>query len=208
MKSKLLISNQETKLLHFINSSNLRIMNISSFIYDGIFIKFLNKLMKHGKKNSVFSRFLESLVLIKNVTRISPLFILRCAVFNVKPLIQIKTIARGKNISYESSFCSVASQLQKSIFFIINSAVSLKSNTQLLFSQRLAIIILNCFFKQGDAYRSILKTHSLLRNRRYHFLRSNYSNQLIRIKRTKKMKGYYHQNRYSLFRKLSYSKFF
>lgn len=206
MKNKLLVRKQEIKLLNYLQNSNLELMNISSFIYDSLFVKFLTKLMKHGNKNSVFFRFVDSLILIKNITRISPLFILRRAILNVRPLIEIKSITRGKHISYNSNFCSVSTQLQKAIYFIINNASLLKTSSQLSFSQRMAISILNSFFKQGDAYKTVLKTHSMLRNRRYNFLRWSHSNKIIHIKRTKKMKGYYHQNRYSLFRRLNYIK--
>lgn len=206
MKNKIVINKQEIKVLNYLQNTDIQLMNISSFIYDSLFAKFLTKLMKHGNKNAVFFRFLDSLILIKNITRISPLFILRRAIFNVRPLIEIKSITKGKHISYESNFCSVHTQLQKAIYFIINSASLLKSNGQLSFSQRMAISILNCFFKQGDAYKTVLRTHSMLRHRRYNFLRWSHSNKSIFIKRTKKMKGYYHQNRYSLFRRLNYIK--
>lgn len=206
MKNKYLIIKQNTKLFNFLNKDQ-NIMQVSSFIFDSLFSKVLSRLMKHGKKNQVFSIFFECLMLIKNITRISPIYILRTAIHNVKPLIQIKMVTRGRKIWHEPSFCSVRMQLKRALSFIISNGINLKqSNSQLTLSQRLTISILNCFFKQGESYLALLKAHYVLRNRRYKFLRFIHLNKTIYIRRTKKMKGYYHQNRNSLFRKLQYSK--
>lgn len=205
MKKKYLIVKKELKLFNYLQKLNT--IGISSFIYDSLFHQFLNKLMKHGNKNLAQNNFIVSLMLIKNVTRISPLYIFRNAVFNVKPLIQIKTLTRGKRLVYESKFCSVKNQLQKAISFIIDGSNILRNtHKNLNFSQRLAISILNCFFRQGEAYSSVLKIHSFLRNKKLNFLRTASSASAVYIKRTKKLKGYYHQNRYSLFRRLQYVK--
>lgn len=205
MKKKNIIVKKDLKLFNFLQ--NLNSVAFSSFVYDSLFHQFLNKLMKHGNKNLVFSNFVSSLILIKNITRISPIYIFRNAIFNVKPLVNIKTLTRGKRIVYESTFCSVKNQLQKAIFFIIEGSNALRtSNKNLNFSQRLAISILNCFFRQGDSYSSVLKIHSSLRNKKLNFLKTGYSSYSIFIRRTKKLKGYYHQNRYSLFRRLQLRK--
>lgn len=205
MKKKILLSKKNLKLFNYIqNVSNVA---FTSFIFDSLFHQFLNKLMTHGNKNSVILGMINSMMLIKNLTRISPLYIFRNAIFNVKPLINIKTLTRGKRLVFDSQFCSVKLQLQKSISFLIEGSNQLKAgNKSLNFSQRLALSILNCFFRQGDAYSSVLKIHSSLRNKKLNFLKNNNSSYSVFIKRTKKIKGYYHQNRYSLFRRLQYSK--
>lgn len=205
MKKKVLLIKKNLKLLNYIQNVNK--VSFSSFIYDSLFHQFLNKVMKHGKKNSAIIKFTSTLMIIKNVTRISPLYIFRNAIFNVKPLLNIKTLTRGKRVVYDSQFCSVKLQLQKAISFIIAGSELLKSvYKNFNFSQRLAISVLNCFFKQGDGYSSILKIHSLLRNKKLNFLKNVSTSSSIFIRRTKKIKGYYHQNRYSLFRKLQYLK--
>jgi ribosomal protein S7 len=205
VKKKILLSKKNLKLFNYIqNVSNVA---FTSFIFDSLFHQFLNKLMTHGNKNSVILGMINSMMLIKNLTRISPLYIFRNAIFNVKPLINIKTLTRGKRLVFDSQFCSVKLQLQKAISFLIEGSNQLKAgNKSLNFSQRLALSILNCFFRQGDAYSSVLKIHSSLRNKKLNFLKNNNSSYSVFIKRTKKIKGYYHQNRYSLFRRLQYSK--
>lgn len=207
MKKKVLLSKKNLKLFNYIQSVSQ--VAFASFIFDSLFHQFLNKLMKHGNKNSVIIGMIDSMMIIKNVTRISPLYIFRNAIFNVKPLINIKTLTRGKRLVFDSQFCSVKTQIQKAIGFIIDGSAQLKGvNKSLNFSQRLALSILNCFFRQGDAYLSVLKIHSALRNKKLNFLKNTSSSYSVFIKRTKKIKGYYHQNRYSLFRRLQYAKSF
>lgn len=206
MKSKIIKSNRNLKIYNYLQQLN-SISSFSSFVFDSLFHQFINKLMKHGNKSSSLFDFVDCLIIIKNITRISPLYVFRTAIFNVKPLISVKNITRGKRIMYEPRFCSVKEQIKKSISFIVSQSNLLKNiNKSLSVSQRLAISILNCFFKQGDAYMSVLKIHYALRNRRFKFLKSLTSHLYIHIKRRKKMKGYYHQNRNSLFRKLQYVK--
>lgn len=201
MKNKYLYDYRNEKILGLLQSIS-KTNTSNYFIYDSIYSKFVNHLMIDGKRELAYKTFFETLYYLKTITRISPLYILRNAIYNSRPLLDVKMITRGRRILYQPTICSYRVQIQKSIKFIIglSSDISIPGTT-LSISQKLSLAILNTFFKQGPVYEKVKKMHSYIRDRKYQFLKSGKLDK-IHTRRTKNMKGFYHQNRYSLFGKL------
>lgn len=203
MKSKYLSDYKNEKILRLLQVISKTNAN-NYFIYDSIYTKFVNNLMFDGKKEPAYRIFFETLNYLKTITRISPLYILRSAIFNSKPLLDVKMITRGRKVLYQPSICSYNVQIQKSIKLIIGMASEVSMpGVSLSFPQKLSISLLNTFLKQGPVYEKVYRMHSFIRERKYQFLKTNVGGfTRVQTKRSKNVRGFYHQNRYSLFGKL------
>lgn len=203
MKSKYLYDYKNEKILRILQFIYKKNAN-NYFLYDPIYTKFVNNLMFDGKREPAYKIFFETLNYLKMLTRISPLYILRTSILNSKPLLDVKVITRGRKVLYQPSICSYNVQIQKAIKLIIGMASEITvPGLVLSFPQKLSISILNTFFKRGPVYEKVQRMHSFIRERKYKFLKSSVGGyNRIRIRRNKHLKGFYHQNRYSLFGKL------
>jgi len=72
--------------------------NHQDFLSTQLGKKFVNRLMIGGKKSIAEKIFLQSLVLIQSVSNKNPIQVLILAIFNVKPVVEIRSIRmRGAN---------------------------------------------------------------------------------------------------------------
>jgi small subunit ribosomal protein S7 len=72
--------------------------NHQDFLNTPLGKKFINRLMKNGKKSTAERIFLESLVLIQQTLKKNPIEIISLSIHNVKPVVEIRSIRmRGAN---------------------------------------------------------------------------------------------------------------
>lgn len=199
MKYKLFYDNQFSLLLESSNCSRNNYFTLDKFSHF-----FVNQLIKNGKRQFALSVFLECFSYLKRWTLISPIYFLRHAIFNTRSFFNIQTIVRGRRLFYKGSYNNPISQIRKSIRLVILLANRFKSEfPHLSFSARLALSILNCFFKKGTMFKQLRSVHFQLHNKKVRFPQLNISDILsVRFKRTKKTKGYYFLKKYGLYKRL------
>jgi ribosomal protein S7 len=200
MKYKLFYDQQFSLLLESSNCSRNNYFTLDKFSHF-----FVNQLIRNGKRQFAISVFLECFSSLKRWTLISPIYFLRYALFNTRSFFNVQTIVRGRRSFYKGSYNHPISQIRKSIRLVITLANQFKSDyPHLSFSVRLALSILNCFFKKGTMFRQLRRVHFELHNNKVRFPQLDISDVLnVRFKRTKKTKGFYFLKKYGLYKRLT-----
>ncbi|MCL4857145.1 MAG: hypothetical protein KJZ55_07745 [Flavobacteriales bacterium] len=174
------------------------------YLLDNISHKFINHLMRDGKRLFAASLLLKSLFILKKLTLISPTHLLKRAIVNSKSFFKIRLVKRGTFSNRHIKFLNSSGQFRSGAQHIISLASTLKYNTSFSFSHRLAVSILNCYFKTNSVMRPIYAMNSQIRDNHLK-LPTLFSRNLsdVRFRRTRKTKGFYYMNKYGLYKKLT-----
>lgn len=134
------------------------------FLYDDLFRYFLSKLITCGEKGKTYKLFFKLLYYIKLISRgISPLFIFRFALYNCRPLLYLKKIETKKSKIYIPFLFNYKKQVQHAILFLLDFCKKLKlQGKSNLIYEKLAICILNAFFKQGPIFKKLYQMYKFL----------------------------------------------
>lgn len=129
-------------------SNNIRHTVYCSFLmffYDPFIVKFINKLMRKGKKKLSIIIFRNVLLILKKKIGFQPFFILKNIAFQSRQLFRLRRIVfkKRKKVSYKPFFLKSHNQVAYSINHIIKCAKSLNNIT---FYESLSVVLLNCFF--------------------------------------------------------------
>lgn len=180
----------------------------SHLFFTTILKKFIGVLTKSGRKYIALRILRESLFFLKSMTRLSPLQIISIALLNLRPFILINTIKRKKSFVKQAMLLDPGLQIKKSIKYLFGLANQLSKSHSL--SKRLSYVIVNSFFRRGKIFKEIRKLNSIVRvgqvNLIKHLTMSSHQVGKIRIRRTKKTKGHYFQNKYGLYHKIDISR--
>lgn len=200
MKYKYFYEKRFSKLVNLLEPSQYYFM-------DNIGHKFINQIMKNGKRSPALATFMMCLSILKKLTFMPPIYFLKIALMHCRPFFTISTIKKGRYIRRNLKLLNPTAQFRGGVKFIFQLANKFKpkSNVLLQFPYRLAISILNCYFKLGPISKFIKRLgHGL--NDKYLKLSDNRINKLlnIRFKRTRKTRGFYHMNKYGLYKKLTF----
>jgi len=176
----------------------------SHLFFTSILRKFIGILTKSGRKYIALRILKDSLFFLKSMTRLSPLHVLSVALLNLRPYILINTIKRRKSLVKQVMLLDPGVQIKKSIKYLFGLANQLSKSHNL--PKRLSYVILNSFFKRGKIFKEIRKLNSIVRvgqvNLIKHLTMSQNQVGQVKVRRTKKTKGNYFQNRYGLFHKV------
>ena len=121
--------------------------------------KFINSLMRKGKKSIAAEVFYEAMGIIeKKITDVAPLEIFETAVNNVKPLVEVRSKSVG-GATYQVPI-EVPKKRQVSLAFrwIVNAAKGKKGRPMF---QRLADELVDAYKKQGAAITQRENTHKM-----------------------------------------------
>lgn len=199
MKYKYFYEKQSSKLFESLKSPRY-------YFLDSIGHKFINQIMKNGKRGPALSIFIKCMSLLKKLTFVSPIYFLKIALSHCRPFFTIYSTKKGKYTRRNLRLLNPAAQFRGGVRFIFRLANKIRSKSNFLsqFSYRLAVAILNCYFKSRVILRYI-KGLSRGLNDNYLKLPENYMHKLInvRFKRTRKTRGFYHMNTYGLYKKLT-----
>jgi ribosomal protein S7 len=180
----------------------------SHLLFTTILRKFIGVLTKSGRKYIALRILRDSLSFLKSMTRLSPLQVLSIALLNLRPFILINTIKRRKSFIKQAMLLDPGLQIKKSIKYLFGLANQLSKVHSL--SKRLSYVVINSFFKRGKIFREIRKLNSIVRvgqvNLIKHLMMSSNQVGKIRVRRTKKTKGHYFQNKYGLHHKIEVSR--
>nr|NP_066327.1 ribosomal protein S7 [Malawimonas jakobiformis]AAG13694.1 ribosomal protein S7 [Malawimonas jakobiformis] len=117
---------------------------------DPIISKLINVLMKKGNKSKIEKIVYKSLELIKKNTKKTPLTIIKKAISNIKPSVELKSIkiaAKSYQIPFE---ISLKRQQNLAIRWLVES-VNNRSEKEL--TNRLYLEILNAYQQKGNAFK-------------------------------------------------------
>lgn len=199
MKYKYFYERQLTNVLTMSGLSRSRYFMLDPFSY-----KFINFLLKSGKKRVALRTLLSSFSFIKKLTLMSPAYFLRRATSNLTSLFTITPVYKGKWTFYKTRFLNSEMQLKKSIRLILQVARKIEAeNTSLSFSQCLSLSILNCAFNRGRVFRDLRINHFKITKDKIKFGSKYSENPLkVRFRRTRKTKGFYFMNKYGLYKRI------
>lgn len=117
---------------------------------DPIVSKLITVLMKNGNKSKIESLVYLSLQLIKKKTKINALTILKKAIHNIKPSIELKSVKRGA-ISYQIPFeISLKRQQNLAIHWLVESV---RNRSEKYLVNRLYLEIINAYQQKGNAVK-------------------------------------------------------
>lgn len=117
---------------------------------DPILSKLINVLMRKGKKSKIEFMVYKSLELIKKKTKESPLTILKKAVQNIQPSVELKSIkiaAKSYQIPFE---ISLKRQRNIGIRWLIES-INNRSEKELY--NRIFLEVINAYQQKGNAFK-------------------------------------------------------
>lgn len=129
------------------------------FKYDSVLIsRFINKLLKRGKKITAEKIVYMALDAIKEKTKQDPVLVFNKAIENVRPMVELKSRRVG-GATYQVP-CEVKSVRSSTlgIRWIINSAASRKGKPM---AEKLADELMQAFKKEGTAYKKREDTHKM-----------------------------------------------
>jgi ribosomal protein S7 len=169
MKKKKNKLKQIKNLSSFFKSKN-EWYNWSFYLYDPFFILFISFFLKHGKKKKVFHLVYNVFFLLKRITRLSPIYVLKKSIYNSQVFLEIlpvlqkkKNLKKVRVLFYKSKMYNVKKRIKKGIYLIIDHVKLIKTN-ELLFYEKIVICILNAFFKQGPVYEKVQELHNCIGN--------------------------------------------
>jgi small subunit ribosomal protein S7 len=138
-----------------INKKSNFLDNKSNFLFSFIIRKFINQLMKNGKK--VASEKIIKNILIKiSLKGYSPVNVITLAINNVKPLIEVKNI-RLKGNSFQGPFpIKVSRQISLAIKTLIKSSSGKKKFEDLLVDE-----LINSFLGKSQSIKATNVLHKL-----------------------------------------------
>jgi small subunit ribosomal protein S7 len=138
-----------------INKKSNFLDNKSNFLFSFIIRKFINQLMKNGKK--VASEKIIKNILIKiSLKGYSPVNVIILAINNVKPLIEVKNI-RLKGNSFQVPFpIKVSRQISLAIKTLIKSSSGKKKFEDLLVDE-----LINSFLGKSQSIKATNVLHKL-----------------------------------------------
>jgi small subunit ribosomal protein S7 len=128
---------------------------------DKLLAKFINRVMRSGKKTIAEKQIYDSLEMIKEKTNQDPLLVFRQAVDNVKPQMEVRSRRVG-GAAYQVPM-SVRGERKESlaIRWIILSAQK-KSNSEFhTFAEKLAAELIDAYNNQGGAIKKKEDTHRM-----------------------------------------------
>jgi small subunit ribosomal protein S7 len=132
--------------------------NHQDFLSTQLGKKFVNRLMIGGKKSIAEKIFLQSLVLIQSVSNKNPIQVLILAIFNVKPVVEIRSIRmRGANYQVPIPL-QENRRISLAIKWIVESANKKKGNPMKI---KLKEEIILASKKQGESVKKKLSVHRL-----------------------------------------------
>lgn len=143
--------------------------NWSFFIYDPFFLLFTGYFIKKGKKKKVYTLLFKVLSTIKKTTRLSPVYVLKKAIYNSQVFLEIIPILQKKKnkpvrvIFYKSKQYNTRQRVKKGIDLIMDH-VKLIHNKNLKLHEKITICILNAFFKQGPVYERVQELYTCIGN--------------------------------------------
>jgi len=212
MKKLQFFENKKIRLLHFFNWIN-RHTFYKQILLDFFMRKFINFLMINGKKDKSLKLLNNCCLYLKLVTRLCPVFIIRKAVYNSFFLFDHRLVinkSHGKKkkilgINHSFGFISYHLKVKRSLrflYYISNNIIS-SIHIKISFIERLSIGILYIFLKRGEFENQINGLYKLMifnqgKLKEILNLQKNTKLIMIKQKRSKKDKGYYLFNPYSL----------
>lgn len=112
--------------------------------------KFINSLMRHGKKSTARRIFWEALEIIKTRTKEEPLEVFNKALLNVTPLIEVRPKRVGGSVYQVPTEVGPKRQQSLSVRWVIQAARARKGMPM---AQRLALELLDASADQGAAFK-------------------------------------------------------
>lgn len=132
--------------------------NHQDFLSTPLGKKFVNRLMIGGKKSIAEKILLQSLVLIQSGSNKNPIKVLMLAIFNVKPVVEIRSIRmRGANYQVPIPL-QENRRISLAIKWIIESANKKKGNPMNI---KLKDEIILASKKQGESVKKKISIHRL-----------------------------------------------
>lgn len=143
--------------------------NWSFYLYDPFFILFISFFIKGGNKKKTISLVEKVFYLIKLITRLSPIYVLKKAIYNSQlfletiPVLEKKKSKKVRVLFYKSKMYNSKKRIQKGISLLMDH-VNLIKTKELFLYEKITIAILNAFFKQGPVYDKVQQLYQCIGN--------------------------------------------
>jgi len=128
-------------------------------VYDSVMVsKFINQIMKKGKKTVAKKIVYKAFENIKKETKKEPLEVFEKALENVAPLLEVKSRRVGGATYQVPKEVKGNRRLSLGIRWIINAAKSKKGKSM---QERLTHELIQAFHNEGEAVRKKINTHKM-----------------------------------------------
>lgn len=186
--------------LSFYHNSKNEWNNWSFFLYDPFFHYWISYFLRTGDKKKVFKLMLKILMILKKITRLSPIYVMKKALINCQVFLEIIPVLKKKRktkevrvLFYKSKMYDSKRKIQKGIELLVAHSKLIAKKKKLSLDRSIACAILNSFFKQGPVYLKVQKLYECIgnynRKRRFYRNKNKILHTKVKKKKVRKLRN-------------------